>query len=427
MLDYKKALKQCIKCGACMSVCPVYQTTRMETDVARGKLAVLQEVASGRMSLSSGVSETLSRCLSCGACAEVCANNVQSDTLIRYGRQQNFLKHKPALSQSLLKTITPEDMSRNVLIKGGALLEKLLCKQIPESSGLRLRFPLSFFTQRSIIPQVSISPFLEGYLPDEKSASGKIRVGFFVGCGTNYLFPETGRALLDILKEVSIVPFIPEQQGCCGVMAYMSGDQQRAVALAKRTIDLFSDHDLDYIITTCAGCGAQLKALPELFETESERRQAERFSEKVMDVTSFLIDVVGYEKLAQSNEGRSPRQQVSKDSPVRVVYHDPCHLRIKQKVMEAPRRFLRIIPGVELVDLPTHCCGHGGAFNLSNYSLSMQILDRRMSEIEQAQPDKIVTGCTGCLLQFQEGIQRIKTEKRIDVLHPLVLWKQQCL
>jgi glycolate oxidase iron-sulfur subunit len=421
MLDYKKALKQCIKCGACMSVCPVYQTTRLESDVARGKLAVLREVESGRLDLSSGVSEILSRCLSCGACAEVCANSVQSNTLIQYGRQQDFLKHKPAMSQSLLKALTPEDLSHNVLIKESALLEKLLCKKVPESSGLHLRFPLSFFTQRSIIPQISTSPFLEGCLPDEKSAGGKIRVGFFVGCGTNYLFPETGRALLDILKEVSIVPFIPEQQGCCGLMAYSLGDQKRAVDLAKRTIDLFSDQRLDYIITTCASCGAQLKAFPTLFETETERRQAEKFSEKVMDVTSFLVDVVGYDKLGPT------RQQISKGSPVRVVYHDPCHLRIKQKVVEAPMRFLSVIPGIELVELSTQCCGHGGTFNFFNYSLSMQILDRRMSEIEQAQPDKIVTGCTGCLLQLQEGIQRIKTTKKIDVLHPLVLWKQQYL
>ncbi len=421
MLDYKKALKQCIKCGACMSVCPVYQATRMETDVARGKLAVLQEVASGKLGLTSSVSEILSRCLSCGACAEICANNVQSDILIQYGRQQDFLKHKPALSQSLLKTVTPENLSRNVMIQGGALLEKLLCKQIPESRGLHMRFPLSCFTQRSIIPQISMTSFLKDCQPEEKRAAGDIRVGFFVGCGTNYLFPETGRALLDILKEVGIAPFIPEEQGCCGLMAYTSGDRKRAVALAKRTIDLFFDQGLDYIITACASCFAQLKAFPKIFETEPERRQAERFSEKVMDVTSFLIDVVGYDKLG------STRQQVPKDSPIRVVYHDPCHLRIKQKVMEAPRRFLRIIPGIELVDLPAHCCGHGGTFNLSNFSLSMQILDRRMSEIEELQPDKIVTGCIGCLMQFQEGIQRIKTKKRIEVLHPLVLWKQQYL
>lgn len=438
-----------------MSVCPVYQTTRMETDVARGKLAVLREVESGELGLVSGVSEILSRCLSCGACAEICANTVQSDILIQYGRQQDFLKHKPALSQSLLKTVTPENLSRNVMIQGGALLEKLLCKQIPESSGLHMRFPLSFFTQRSIIPQISMTSFLKSCQPEEKRAAGDIRVGFFVGCGTNYLFPETGRALLDILKEVSIVPFIPEQQGCCGLMAYTSGDRKRAVTLAKRAIDLFSDQRLDYIITACASCFAQLKAFPKIFETEPERRQAERFSEKVMDVTSFLIDVAGYERLAQnsfsrrspagrdevgklkaqSNEGdcsplsqgRSTRQHISKGSPVRVVYHDPCHLRIKQKIVEAPRRFLRIIPGIELVDLPAHCCGHGGTFNLSNFSLSMQILDRRMSEIEELQPDKIVTGCIGCLMQFQEGIQRIKTKKRIEILHPLVLWKQMHL
>jgi glycolate oxidase iron-sulfur subunit len=412
-------------------------------DVARGKLSVLQEVESGRL-VASGVSDILSRCLLCGACAEVCANNVQSDILIQYGRQQDCFKRKLVLPQRLIKAITSEELDRHILIKGGALLEKLLCRHVPESSGLHLRFPLSFFTQRSIIPQIASTSFLEGCHSENKKASGNIRVGFFVGCGTNYLFPDIGSAVLEILREAGISPFIPEQQGCCGLMAYTTGDQKRAVALAKHTIDLFSDQELDYIVTTCAGCGAQLKAFPELFNTETERRQAERFSEKVIDATSFLIDVVEYERLAESSglkpqgnkemscpllQGGSTPQKKSEDSPIRVVYHDPCHLRIKQKVMEAPRRFLRTIPGIELTELstPQQCCGHGGTFNLSNFSLSMGILDREMSEIEQVRPDKIVTGCTGCLLQFQEGVQRIKTEKRIEVLHPLVLWKQQCL
>lgn len=407
-----------------MSVCPVYQVTRMETDVARGKLAILQEVESGRLDLSSDVSEILSRCLSCGACAEVCANNVQSDILIQQGRQQGFLKRMPMLPYTLLKTMAPEDLSRSMLIKGGALLEKLLCNNIPESSGLYLRFPFSFFVERTTIPWISWTSFLEGCLPEVNKARGEIRVGFFVGCGTNYLFPETGHAALEILEQVGISPFIPKQQGCCGLMAYTAGDRKRAVTLAKHTIDLFSGKDLDYIITTCAGCGAHLKVFPELFDKGPGGAKAERFSGKVMDAITFLIDVVGYDTVAQGSPSR--RSPARRD---KVVYHDPCHLRIKQKVGEAPRRFLRAIPGIEPVELqnPHQCCGHGGTFNFFNYSLSMQILDRRMSEIEQVQPDKIVTGCTGCLLQFQEGIKRIKTETKIDVLHPLLLWKEKHL
>jgi glycolate oxidase iron-sulfur subunit len=340
--------------------------------------------------------------------------------------------------------MTSEGMDRHILIKGGSLLKKLFCKNVPASSGLHLRFPFSYFVQRSVIPQIASTPFLKGCPPKNKRAGGNIRIGFFVGCGTNYLYPDIGYAVLEILNKAGISPCIPEYQGCCGLMAYTTGDQKEAIALAKHTIDLFSDKDLDYIITTCAGCGAHLKAFPELFDTETERRQAEGFSKKVMDATSFLIDVMEYEKLAQSTgyrpqedkgtsrlmlQGGPPPQKISKDPPIRVVYHEPCHLRIKQKVTDASPRFLRTIPSIEIATLPTphQCCGHGGTFNLSNFSLSMEILDRKMSEIAQVNPDKIVTGCTGCLLQFQEGVRRIKTEKTIEVLHPLVLWRQQCL
>jgi glycolate oxidase iron-sulfur subunit len=417
MSDFEKALKRCIRCGACMSVCPVYQTTRIETDAARGKLAVLAEVASGKLDLFSHVSKILSRCLSCGACSEVCANNVRPDSLIRLGREMDFARHGPRLSQRLLETITRNDLEQSRFIKSGMFLEKLLCKSVPESSGLYMRFPLSFFTERTSIPQISRRSFFETCSPEERRAAGRLRVGYFVGCGANYLFPEQGHALLGILRKMDISPFIPERQGCCGLMAQSAGDRQRAVSMARHAIDLFAETRLDYIITTCASCGAQLKAFPELFHTEAERERAEAFSDKVLDATDFLINVIEYDKTSQSSAQRQDRPLI------RVVYHDPCHLRIKQKVMEAPRRLLSSIPGIELLEFstPGQCCGHGGAFNLGNFPISMQILDRKMSEIEKLQPDKIVTGCTGCLLQFQQGIERIKIKKKIEVLHPLQL------
>ena len=106
-----------------------------------------------------------------------------------------------------------------------------------------------------------------------------------------------------------------------------------------------------------------------------------------------------------------------------VAYHDPCHLRIGQGVTEAPRRLLQALPGVRLVE-PAHpgrCCGHGGDFNLSHFSLSMNILERRVKDFEKVLPDRIVTGCTGCLLQFAEGISRQGLEGKVEVCHPLVL------
>jgi glycolate oxidase iron-sulfur subunit len=108
---------------------------------------------------------------------------------------------------------------------------------------------------------------------------------------------------------------------------------------------------------------------------------------------------------------------------LRVAYHDPCHLRIGQGITEAPRRLLEAFPNVEFIEAPHpgQCCGHGGDFNLSHFDLSVKILDRRMEDFLKVEPDAIVTGCTGCLLQFEEGVSRQRLTGRVRVCHPLVL------
>ncbi len=138
-------LNGCKRCGQCMSVCPVYQATFREADVARGKLALLECVEAGSMSASERLEEILSRCLLCGACAHVCANRVETNLIMQSSREQLFEAGNKGESRSAIFSAVREDrLSAKVLLKGGALLQALACKKIPETSGLHLRFPLSF-------------------------------------------------------------------------------------------------------------------------------------------------------------------------------------------------------------------------------------------------------------------------------------------
>ena len=134
---------------------------------------------------------------------------------------------------------------------------------------------------------------------------------------------------------------------------------------------------------------------------------------------ALLIDHLGFEEYLTSLQPA----KLEETSTLRVVYHDPCHLRIGQGITEAPRKLLNALPGVKVVETshPELCCGHGGDFNLSHLSLSMEILERRMADLEKAKPDNIVTGCTGCLLQLGEGVSRSGLAGAVEVCHPLVL------
>jgi glycolate oxidase iron-sulfur subunit len=400
----------------------VYLTTFREDDVARGKLALLEGVEAGVVNRSRRFKEILARCLLCGACAEVCASRVQTNRIMQAGRQRLFeLEKKSHTENALLEAVREGRLSAKVLLKGGALLQALACRRIPESSGLHLRFPLSYFTERRTVPPIAWKPFLNAFQLEPSVDKDGPRIGFFVGCGANYLFPHMARSLVGILKRLGATLVVPESQVCCGLPAYVAGDTKTARKLAKKNIDVFESLELDAILSVCASCGSHLKALPSLFPDHPESRDAaSSIAAKHADGMAFLVDHLGFDRYLKALQAK---ELPAEKGPVRVAYHDPCHLRIGQGITETPRKLLDALPGVELLETPHpgQCCGHGGDFNLSHFSLSMEILKRRVADLEKVQPDKIVTGCTGCLLQLAEGMSRSGLGGSVEVCHPLVL------
>ena len=415
-------LTKCKRCGQCMSVCPVYQTTFLEADVARGKLALLESAEAKAIRWSRRLEKILSRCLLCGACAQVCANSVQTTSLIQSARQRLLeAGNHGAHPGHVLRSIRERDLNTRALIKGGALFQALACKKIPETSGLHLRFPLSFFTQRKTVPHIAWTPFLDAFQPQQAANIKGRRIGLFVGCGANYLFPETAWALARIMDNMGTSLIIPHNQVCCGLPAFVSGDIKTAQKLAQKNIEAFEPLELDAILTVCASCGSHLQSVSSLFaENSASFGAAASMAKKHIDAMTFLIDHPGFEA---NLKALKPTDNHKNTKPLRVAYHDPCHLRIGQGTTRAPRKLLEATPGIQLVEAPHpgQCCGHGGHFNISHFQLSMKIMDRRIKDFKKVMPDMIVTGCTGCLLQFAEGITRQGLAGKIKACHPLVL------
>lgn len=423
LMDDKDDAKSCVRCGRCMAVCPVYGTTLREYDAPRGRLALLENL--GRSgSGSKRLKEILSRCLLCGACGEVCAAGVDTVSVLQAGRSRLFGdRGGPITGDVIARSEWETALSKKVVTKGGTLLQALICRRIPEASGLHLRFPLRFFIKRQTVPGLSEIPFMEEPKARKAAESESARVGLFVGCGANYIFPESARALVHILGRLGLSVAVPAEQECCGLPAYVSGNTPRAQALARKNIETFETAGVDTILTVCASCGAHLQGLPHLFvEGSSWHGRAQAVAEKHRDAMAFLVEQTGLSSLF-----RASRAEIEKGRPIRrVAYHDPCHLRITQGITDAPRRFLEMLPGVKLMETPHEgrCCGHGGGFNLTHFDVSMDILEKRMADLRQVSPELIVTGCTGCLLQFIEGVSRLGLEGAVRVLHPLVLAQQ---
>ena len=134
------------------------------------------------------------------------------------------------------------------------------------------------------------------------------------------------------------------------------------------------------------------------FKGEREEDEAKRFAGMVMDWTLFL-DELGFEE--------PPKLK----GALRVAYQDACHLRHAQGVTEAPRRLLRSVSGVELVEPaePDLCCGSAGSYNLDHPEVAQGLGRRKVKDLLATGADWIVSGNVGCLTQVRASMKKEST------------------
>lgn len=367
--------------------------------MARGKLALLSAYFSKDLPADDRLYDLLSNCLLCGACAENCAGGVEVDDLIHKGRCLLLEKAgAPAWEKWLAREILPFPDRLKTLRMG----QGLLFKKIPEERGLRLRFSSDprtwpaltrpFFQDRKRIP----------FLP---SSGTFLKIGFFVGCMTNYVYPEAGEAALKLIGPLGTVD-LPKDQTCCGLPAFSLGDINTARDLARKNVLAFSKSPLDAIVVHCLSCASHIKGayLQLLADDPAIQSQVQSFVQKVEELSQFLTS-----KGIPSRPAATPIPQI-------VTFHDPCHAKRKLKIMEEPRKLLRSLPGLSLVELKgNRCCGHGGLFNLSQPILSQKILDHPLAELDRTGAEVITTSCMACLMQFKLGVER--SGRKVQVRH----------
>ena len=415
MTEVQEEARRCVKCGNCLAQCPVYLETLEEPLAARGKMALVESLKEGDPEYTKRYYQILSQCLLCGTCTENCPNGVCGDEIIRDARALLVKEKGLTLSKkAIFKYFLDTDRLMPLVLKGAASLQHLFLEKIPEESGLRLRFPMPFIDSKRFIPPIARDPFLDihsGWVRAEKET---MRVGLFVGCVSNYLFPRISQATLDLFVGNGISVYIPKEQKCCGLPAFGSGDEDTPRSIARRNIEAFAEENLDQVVAHCASCAAMLKLdYPLLFgEDDPFRAKALAFSEKVSDASRLLAQIPDLKR-----KGNSPGNKV-----LRVTYHDPCHLRRKLGIFKEPRDLLQSTPGLEYVEMrdANRCCGQGGSFNVANYDLSLKILDRKTSAIEDSGADIVTTTCSGCLLQLMDGIHQAGLKKEVHHLVEMV-------
>jgi glycolate oxidase iron-sulfur subunit len=404
--DFEEVIRECVKCGVCQAHCPAYQVGRKEGDVARGKIALAAALLDGKIDLEPRLQEDVSMCLMCGSCVNKCPNKVPTNEIVGAMRREITDNKGLSLIGRGISTLLGSKPLMNTASKGGALLSPLFLKKVPESSGLRLRFPVPLMKNRTV-PQVAfknlfdrVDEFIEGR-PD------KPVIGFFAGCSITYVYPEIGEQMISILKGMGYSIYTPRSQKCCGIPALSSGNGSLVEHLAETNTDAFRKREVDTIITACASCNG---GIGEYYHTM--KADYGDFTEKVIDFSVFLEKEGLFEKLAAMKKW---------PDPVKVTYHDPCHLKV-QGITAEPRRLLQSLPNVEFVEMEgaADCCGLGGTFSVYHYEESKAIGARKVRGLEECGAELLATACPGCIMQLQDSINHAGLKVRAMHLLELV-------
>lgn len=394
---------RCSKCGACMGVCPVYGVEPKEYLSARGKLKLMEGVAQGRLAADRELVGLMSQCLLCGRCAANCPSEVDSTRAMTQARRVVASSAgAPFIKRLLLEKALPQPKRLDRLASAGRLARPLLEAALPLSSGLQLRLPGLAGVER--LPGVASRPYLSRSPREVPGPKGSPRLGFFLGCVTNYLRPELAEKAVRLLSQRYTV-VIPADQGCCGLPAMAAGLEGAAAQLSERFVSQFGQAGVDKIVTVCGSCAHALVTQPPELAPPGQRQAAVELAGKVLEISQVLAEHPGL--LAGLGRGAPP-----------AALHHPCHLQTGLKVTEEPEAMLAAA-GVERADMEgcDQCCGGAGLFAVNEPELSARIFKPRAEALAASGAQVLVTSCSGCFLQWRRGLPA-----EIRVCHPIELF-----
>jgi fumarate reductase (CoM/CoB) subunit B len=363
-IEKLREIRKCIECSACIANCPVIKETwdyagpMIIRQLAR--LELDPRDVEDRVSMA--LDESVYYCTTCKLCEDICPKDIKIPSLaveLLRAKAVDAGYPLPEGAQTFVERM--QETGRSVSRKETPLLEEIETEE--------------FFVEN---PQG--------------------RVAFFTGCLIDYRMQNTGTALIEVLNQNNIDVVVPKEQWCCASPAFRTGAMETAKEAARKTTQIFEDAmekwDFDTVIVACAGCGKTMREdhYPLI---EEERGEPPKF--KVMDLTEYLIEVLGKENMVP------PKGELD----LKVTYHEPCHLGRGQGVVNEPIEILKMVPGIEYIDDPykNRCCGAGGGVRAGQRDLSMKIADTKREYILDTGAEIVTTECPFCTIQLKDLLQ----------------------
>jgi iron-sulfur cluster protein len=410
---------RCIQCGACANVCPVYQTVGGHV-FGSIYISAIGIILTAFYEGLDKAKEITRACIGCRSCTAVCPSNIDLEEIILHLRNEVTKEH----GMGLIKNVAFKAVMKNrglfhSMVKAASKLQRPVTHKSRDNSEKRVirHLPMHFmdrdFTEWRDLPSVAENSFRDMFHNiRQKVTNPKYRVGFFVGCGADFVYPEVGTSLIKVLNALDVDVVFPQKQNCCGIPALYSGDTDTGVDLAKQNVDAFHAEDLDYIISICPTCTMGIKRdfVERLADHPNWSAKALELSDKTMDAAAFLENVLGAsEKLGEIADMGS------------VTYHDSCHLKRGNNIHKEPRALLEA-SGFEITEMKNsdRCCGFGGTYSfLSHPQISKQITQDKVEAIKDTNVKTVAMDCPGCMIMLKGAMG--KANPNIRCAHTIEL------
>ena len=228
-------------------------------------------------------------------------------------------------------------------------------------------------------------------------------IQLFITCLVDSFYPQTGEAIVDILRRLGVDVEFPRDQTCCGQPPFNAGLRAEARPIVEHTIRVFESTSGDIVVPS-GSCAHMIKhGYPELFADDPLwLPRAKTVGNRVYEFTEYLVDKLGVTDLGATWNGT-------------LTYHPSCHALRGMNINRQPRALLANVRGATLVELPEaeSCCGFGGIFSVEHPELSAEWLKRKIGNFEQTESPTMVVTESGCLMHIAGGLHRQKKKQRI--------------
>ncbi len=392
-------VSECVHCGFCLPACPTYLLWGREADSPRGRIYLMKMGLEGQAQLDDKFVSHFDTCLGCLACLTACPSGVKYDQLIEATRAQIERRHVRSrwerLFRRMMFAVLPYPRRLAVAALPLWAYQRSGLQWLLRRSGILKFLPVRAQMIEAIAPPVRHAWPRRGDDTEILPAIGerRLRVGMLLGCVQRVFFDEVNRSTISVLRAEGCEVVTPSAQACCGALMLHAGLEEQAMDFARTMIDAFQTSNVDVIAINSAGCGSAMKEYGHLLRDDPNYAQrAKAFSAKCRDVSEILA-------------GLPPRARRS-PMPMRVAFHDACHLQHAQKITAQPRELLKTIVGLHVLEIGEAgtCCGSAGIYNLVQPRAARDLGERKARHVLETGAQVLASANPGCLLQIRASL-----------------------